>query len=390
MQKRVLGIAIAALAVFGFVLGRLTVPSTTLADASAARVPTPGTLSVAQDKLPVALPRVTSFRIEPVRRQTGLRAVHAKGTIEEDDSRIYRIFAGSDGRISSLGNNSPGTIVHKGEKLATFFSNELIKAQQAYFFSLQAFESAKAGKRPNDIRQAEDGVHANEKILMSMGMGEPQIHQVAQKRVATRDIEIVAPADGMVVVRNLVQQQRLEPGTEIFRIVDLSRVWVFTSVLPGEMPFLKPGAKARIVIPQTGRTLQAVVSSAVPLVHPEGRVPQVKLEAQNPALLLRPDMYVNVELQISAPSGLCIPREAAVDNGIENIVYVETGNHTFEPRVVELGNTFGDRVLVRRGLSEGDRVAVPGHFLRDSESRTRKEPLLTATGESYQAPSGRP
>lgn len=149
MQKRVLGIAIAALAVFGFVLGRLTVPSTTLADASAARVPTPGTLSVAQDKLPVALPRVTSFRIEPVRRQTGLRAVHAKGTIEEDDSRIYRIFAGSDGRISSLGNNSPGTIVHKGEKLATFFSNELIKAQQAYFFSasVRKCQSRQASER---------------------------------------------------------------------------------------------------------------------------------------------------------------------------------------------------------------------------------------------------
>lgn len=385
LQKRVLGIAVVALAVLGFLLGRISLP-TTQADSSIPRVPTPRTLAVVRDELHAVLseavvPRVTGVRSEAVRHQTGLRTLHAKGTIEEDDSRIYRVFAGSDGRISSLGNNSPGTIVHKNEKLATFFSNELIKAQQAYFFSLQALESAKAGNRPNDIRQAEDGVHAHEKILLSLGMGEPQIRQVAQKREATRDIEIVAPADGMVVARDLVQKQRLEPGTEIFRIIDLSRIWIFANIRPGEMPVLKPGTKARIVVPQTGQSFDAVVSSAVPLVS-EGRVLQLKLEAQNPSLL-RPGMYVGVELQIPAPSGLSIPKAAVVDDGIEEIVYIETRNHTFEPRVVELGDTFGGRVLIRRGLSEGDRVAVPGHFLRDSESRTRKEPLLAAAGDSY-------
>ncbi len=387
LQKRVLGIAIAALAVFGFALGRVSLPRTH-ADASAPRVPATGSpLWVGQDSNVVlpgrVAPRVTGVRVEAVRHQTGLRRVHTRGTIEEDDSRIYRVFAGSDGRISSLGNNSPGTIVHRNEKLATFFSNELIKAQQAYFFSLQAFESAKAANRPNDIRQAEDGVRAHEKILMSMGMGEPQIRQVARKREATRDIEIVAPADGIVVIRNLVQQQRLEPGTELFRIIDLSRIWIFASVLPGELPVLDPGTKAKIVVPQTGQSVDAVVSSALPLVDSEGRVLQLKLEAQNPSLLLRPDMYVDVELQIPVPSGLSIPKEAVVDDGIEKIVYVDTRNHTFEARTVVLGNTFGDRVLIRRGLSEGDQVAVPGQFLRDSESRTRKEPLLATGGDSY-------
>jgi hypothetical protein len=380
-----MGIAVAALAILAFALGRISLP-TTQADSSSSRFPATGSLSGAPDEshavVPeTAVPRVTGVRIESVRHQPGLRALHARGTIEEDGSRIYRVFAGSDGRISSLGNNSPGTIVHKNEKLATFFSNELIKAQQAYFFSLQAFESAKAGNRPNDIRQAEDGVHAHEKILMSMGMGEPQIRQVARKREATRDIEIVAPADGIVVARNLVQQQRLEPGTELFRIIDLSRIWIFASLLPGELPVLDPGTKAKIVVPQTGKKFDAVVSSAVPLVDSEGRVLQLKLEAENPGLLFRPDMYVDIELQNPAPSGLSIPREAVVDDGIVKIVYVEMSNHTFAPRVVVLGNAFGDSVLVRRGLSKGDRVVVPGGFLRDSES-ARKELSLVAAGDS--------
>jgi hypothetical protein len=184
-----------------------------------------------------------------------------------------------------------------------------------------------------------------------------------------------------VVARNLVQQQRLEPGTELFRIIDLSRIWIFASLLPGELLALDPGTKAKIVVPQTGKKFDAVVSSAVPLVDSEGRVLQLKLEAENPGLLFRPDMYVDIELQIPAPSGLSIPREAVVDDGIVKIVYVEMSNHTFAPRVVVLGNTFGDSVLVRRGLSKGDRVVVPGGFLRDSES-ARKELSLVAAGDS--------
>jgi membrane fusion protein, copper/silver efflux system len=392
LRKHTLGSAIAALAVFGFALGRVSISSPVSADAPASRPLASETLPASQDRLheflPNALPRrVTGVRVEVVSRQPGLRALHAMGTIGVDDSRIYRIFAGSDGRISSLASCSPGTVVHKGEKLATFYSNDLVKAQQAYFFSLQALDSKKAGKRENDIRLAEDAVRANEKILMSMGMGEAQIHEIAQKREATRDIDIVAPADGMVIAKNLVQQQRLESGTEIFRVVDFRQVWIYAAVPPGEMPLLIAGTKARVVIPQTGKGFEAVVSNSLPLVNSGAGEPQLKLEAQNPDLLLRSGMHVNVELNIAAPQGLSIPREAAVDNGFENIVYVETGNHSFEPRVVELGSAFADRISVRRGLSEGDRVAIPGHYLRDSESRTRKEPLLAAQAGYYQAPS---
>jgi RND family efflux transporter MFP subunit len=375
MRKQILGVVVAALAFFGFALGRITLPSTTRADGSSS--PSAESIrSVDQRRSKALLPgtvssQIAGVRVEPVHRYAGPRWLRARGRIESNDSRTYRVFAGSEGRLSALGNNSPGTIVRKGEKLATFFSNELIKAEQTYFFSLQALESAKASNRPADIRQAEDGVRTNEQVLLSMGMGEPQIREVGKTRQATRDIEIVSPADGMVVIRNLLQQQRLERGAEIFRIVDLSRIWIFASVLPGEMPILGPGTKARVVVPRTGKSLDAVVSSAVPLVDSDRRVLQLKLEAQNPDLMLRPDMYVDIELQIPATSGLSIPKEAVIDGGIEKIVYVETGDNTFEPRIVELGSTFGDGVVVRDGLSAADRVLVSGHFLVDSESRAR-------------------
>ncbi len=158
---------------------------------------------------------------------------------------LTEYLRGVMGRLSTLGNNSPGTVVRKGEKLATFFSNDLVKAEQAYFFSLQTLARVKTSNRSADLRQAQDGVRASEEALLSLGMGEPQIHELAKTREATRDIEIVSPADGLVVARNLFQQQRMERGAEIYRIVDMSRIWIFASVLPGEIPVLRPGTKAR-------------------------------------------------------------------------------------------------------------------------------------------------
>jgi len=86
-------------------------------------------------------------------------------------------------------------------------------------------------------------------------------------------------------------------------------------------------------------------------------------------------MYVDIDFNLPTPSGISVQREAILDKGLEKIVYVETADHMFESRVVELGTTFDDRVLIQRGLSKGDRVVVTGNFLLDSESRVRGETL---------------
>jgi Cu(I)/Ag(I) efflux system membrane fusion protein len=387
MRKQILGIVVVALAGFGFALGRFSLSPTSHPETSFSHpAVADSVLPVDQgptDELSSPLKRIAGVRLERVQHRPGARSLHARGRVETNDGRIYRVFTGSDGRLSTLENNSPGTVVRKGEKLATFFSNDLVKAEQAYFFSLQTLERVKASNRPADLRQAQDGVRASEEALLSLGMGEPQIHELAKTREATRDIEVVSPADGLVVARNLFQQQRLERGSEIYRIIDMSRIWIFASVLPGEMPVLRPGTKATVKVPNGGKSLEAVVSSAVPLVDSDRRTLQLKLEAQNPGLILRPDMYVDIEFQIPDMAGISVPTDAVIDGGIETIVYVATADNTFEPRVVELGSKFGDRVLVRHGLSEGDRVVVSGHFLGDSESRARRESLRVVATELH-------
>jgi Cu(I)/Ag(I) efflux system membrane fusion protein len=368
MKKQTVGVAIGVLAISGFVLGRLSMGASRPEGEDRPHHP-PFALIARTGKGDQQAPGV---RTETVRRNSESMVLRIAGKVTVDENRTYRVNAGTDGRVQSLGNNPPGTVVHKGEKLAAFFSNELIKAQLAYFFALQSLERDKAGGRPSLVRQSEESVLSNEEILCGMGMGEPQIRRLAQTRQATRDIEIPSPTDGLVVSRNLTPQQPLARGTELYRIVDLAKVWVLANVLPGEMATIGPGSTATVIARRTGRKLAATVSSAVPLFNAESRVLQLKLEVENRDLALLPDMPVDIEFRISADPGISVPAQAVIDSGLQKIVYVRGAEGSSEPRVVELGNRLGDRVLIRRGLSEDEQVLVEGNFLMDSESRLRE------------------
>jgi membrane fusion protein, copper/silver efflux system len=128
---------------------------------------------------------------------------------------------------------------------------------------------------------------------------------------------------------------------------------------------------------ELARTVYATVSNSPPLFDPASRTLKLRLEADNPGLLLRPDMFVDVEFRTPAPAGISVPAQAVLDSGMQKIVYVETSDGVFEPRPVELGTAFGSRVAVKHGLAPGDRVVTSGNFLIDSESRMKPAALQT-------------
>ena len=124
------------------------------------------------------------------------------------------------------------------------------------------------------------------------------------------------------------------------------------------------------------RTLYAQVSEAPGLFDPAAHTLKLRLEADNPGFLLRPDMFVHLQFKAKAPTGLSIPQDAVLDSGLQKVVYVETSDDVFEPRPVEIGMAFGDRVEVVHGLKEGDRIVTSGNFLVDSESRIRSAKVV--------------
>jgi Cu(I)/Ag(I) efflux system membrane fusion protein len=185
------------------------------------------------------------------------------------------------------------------------------------------------------------------------------------------NIRVESPVDGVVLRRGVSAGLRFERGFELYRIADLSRVWIVADVYRDQLPFIRRGAAARITAAEARRTLAATVSPSEPTFDESTLTLKVRLEAANPNLALKPGMFVDVELPVNLPPALTVPAEAIVDSGLRKTVFVDRGNGHFEPRQVETGARIGDDVEVTKGLTAGERIVISGTFLVDSESRMK-------------------
>jgi membrane fusion protein, copper/silver efflux system len=337
-------------------------------DDRAASVPLPaGAVSIRPEKQ-----QLIGIRVETVEKDSGPRRIRTTGRVEADENRVYRLMAATEGWVQSLQNNAAGTIVKKNELLATFYSREFRNAEQAYLGSLTSVERMKPGRMEEDpMRVSDANLRINEEQLRALGMGDPQIRELGRTRQITRDIGVTSPVDGIVLSRNISQQQRFDKGAEIYSIGDLSKVWIIADVFGNEAQLFRPGARVRATARELGKDLYATVSTVPPVFDPASRTLKLRLEADNPGFLLRPDMFVDLEFSIQAPRGLSVSEEAVLDSGMQKIVYVQTAGDLFELRPVEIGTAYGNRVVVTRGLAAGERVVTAGNFLLDSESRMR-------------------
>jgi RND family efflux transporter MFP subunit len=202
-------------------------------------------------------------------------------------------------------------------------------------------------------------------------MSDAQIQEMAETRLLPESINIVSPVDGFILARNISPGQHFEHSTEFYRIADLSRIWIVADIVGNEAQQFRPRSAVRVALSRGGKTLTARVSNVLPEVDPSTRTMKLRLEAENPGYVLRPDMFVDVELPMARPAGLTVPVDAVIDSGKEQRVYVERSAGMFEPRTVQVGWRFGDRVEIVKGLSEGERVVSSGTFLVDSESRLK-------------------
>ena len=200
-------------------------------------------------------------------------------------------------------------------------------------------------------------------------MSEQQMKELARTLQITDRVFILAPVTGFIIARNVSPGQRFDKGTEWYRIADLSRVWVLADLFRNEAEYVRPGTKVRMTILETRKTLNAVVSTVLPQFDANTRTLKVRLEADNPGYILRPDMFVDIELPIQLPPAITVPADAILDSGVKKTVFVDRGNGFFEPREVEAGWRMGNRVEIIKGLEPGEQIVVSGNFLIDSESK---------------------
>lgn len=298
--------------------------------------------------------------------------VRTSARVTADETRIYRITAATPGWIEETLGNSVGSLVKKDEALATFTAREFLAAQQAYLYALDAKDRfTQQGAGDAQMASTNTQVQAAVESLRNLGMSQVQIDELARTRQRANIITVRSPADGFVVTRNVSPGQRFDQGDELYVIADLRAVWIVADVFQDEARFIKPGMPVRVHVPGQDRQFDARVGRILPQFDPVTRTMKVRIETENPGYQLRPDMFVDVELNVALPETLTVPSAALVDSGRRKVVYVAHGNGYFEPRQVETGWRFGDRVQVSAGLMDGESIVVSGNFLIDSESRMK-------------------
>jgi RND family efflux transporter MFP subunit len=275
-----------------------------------------------------------------------------------------------------------GDYVKKNQRIAVVYSPEFLSVAGGFLAANEHSPMTNFSSKENVAAFATQGaasVQARADRLRNLGMSEMQIEEISKNHMIPEDIYVVSPTDGFILSRNISPGMRFDRESELYRIADLSHVWIAAEVFGKDAAAFRAGTIARVTLPDTGETLQARVSDVLPEVDPATRTLRPRLLADNPGFKLRPNMFVNVEVPVSLPPGLTVPVYAILDSGLTKRVFVQTSQGHFEPRTVETGWKLNDRVQIVKGLHEGETVVSSGTFLVDSESRLQ---IASASGGS--------
>jgi membrane fusion protein, copper/silver efflux system len=316
--------------------------------------------------------QMMGVRTEPVAKRVLARTVNAVGTIEIDERGQHTVSPKFEGWIERLHVNTTGQAVARGQPLAEVYSPELVSAQREYLIAYNATKAMSAAgvEAQTGVKQLAE---ASLERLRNWDISEQQLARLRDGGEPRRTLTLVAPASGVIIKDPPVAGMRFMPGEPLFRIADLSRVWMVGDVFEQDLALLKTGTKATLTVSAfPDRSFPGVVTFVYPTLNAETRTARVRVELQNPQRVLKPGMYGSVEIAAGPKTEvLVVPDSAVIDSGARQAVLVALGGGRFEPREVKLGARGDGQVEVLSGVKEGESVVTRANFLIDSESNLR-------------------
>ena len=325
----------------------------------------PGQIRISTEKV-----QKLGVRTEAARSRALDQTVRAAGRVEPDERRVYAIAPKFEGYVERLLVNVTGQPVSKGQPLFEVYSPELVSAQREYAIAMQGVASLKdaGGTAQTGMQQlAESSLQR----LRSWDISDEQIKALASSGEAKRTLTFRSTASGIVTEKKAVQGMRFMPGEALYQVADLSSVWVIADVFEQDIGLIKSGATAKIRInAYPDKLFEGKVTYVYPTLKAETRTVPVRVELANPGVLLKPAMFAQVELSVSAKGPVVtVPVSAVIDSGTRQIVLIQKGEGRFEPREVKLGARSDTDVEVHR-RREGRRAGGGGGQLPD---RRRKQ-----------------
>lgn len=315
------------------------------------------------------------------------RTVRTVGGVTYDETRVVAVSPKIEGWVDRLFVDFTGSPVRRGDPLLAIYSPMLIAAQEELILAARLARDAQGGTASANAR---DLLEAARRRLSYWDIAPAEIAAIERDGAARRTVTLHAPAAGIIVEKNVVAGSRIMPGTDLYRIADLSVVWVEGEVFEKDLGLVATGREAKIAFEgYPGEVFAGRIAYVYPDVAPDTRTGRIRIELRNPGLRLKPGMYASVEFDVPVHvEGLHVPRTAVLTTGTRAIVFVRHEDGSLVPHEVTTGRAAGDHIEILAGLEAGQVVVASASFLVDAESNLGA--ALRAMPESAAAPAAAP
>jgi len=361
------------------------------AESSAANAPSGDSNGAAQNNAVFVPPEKQQLiGMRSVRAEIGMlsKEIRIAGKVAYDETRVTHIHSKVSGYIEEVFADSVGKPVRAGEALFTIYSPDLVATQQDYLLAVKSKNLLQGSTVLAATQGSENLVAAARERLRLWDVTDQEIQRLESEGKIKRAIPVYSPVNGVVTERAAYHHGTfVDPSKDLFTIVDLSHVWVLGEVYEADLPLIRAGQPAEIGLPYSGGgKLRGRVSFVYPFLDPKNRTVQVRMEFANPNFALKPEMFTNITMDVSLGRQVLVPRDAVMDTGTEQYVFIDKGNGYVSPRKVKVSAEAGDQVGIEQRLKAGERVVTGANFIVDSESRLKG--ALAGMGPPSHAPAG--
>ena len=329
---------------------------------------TPGTVQISPERQ-----QLIGVRIGTVERRFLGKVIRTVGRVDYDEQKIVTVSLKVGGWIEDLYVDFTGKYVKEGEPLLTIYSPELVSTQEEYLLALKAKKSLTKSSFPEVASSGDSLAESAKRRLKLWDITDDEIRRLEETGEAKKTITLYAPFSGFVLEKSAYKGMNVMPGMALYKLADLSTVWLYADVYEYELPYIRLGQQATIQLTYLpGETFTGQAVYIYPALNPETRTAKVRFEFPNPHDRLKPEMYANVEIKVHLGQKLAVPEGAIINTGIRQMAIIDKGNGYFEPREVKVGSKVDDYYEVISGLKAGERVVTSASFLVDSESNLKE------------------
>jgi membrane fusion protein, copper/silver efflux system len=333
--------------------------------------------------LPKEQQRALGLRLTSVEEQDLSRTLRTSGVVTADERNIGHVHVRTSGWVEEVYANFVGQLVHTGQPLFTFYSPDLVAAQEEYLIARRGVQ--KLGNSPYEdvARSSQSLLDSARERLKLLDLTDQQIEALDRTGQVNRIITVYSHVTGFVTDRKVFHHTAVAPDADLYMISDLSRVWVTADVFEADLPYIKVGGQAIIHFPYApGKSIVGRIGYSYPELDPQTHTAKIRIDVPNPGLVLKPNMLADVELRIAYGRHLSVPAEAVLDSGTMQTVFVQRDDNTFEPRQVTIGATVDGKTILMAGVKRGQTVVESGNFLLDSETRLNAPLSMSGAGSS--------